>query len=508
MNGNLVIAHHLRDTLVGLVLLGMGPLASCLADLPQDLRDSRTFRASFDEGVDADEGRGDVRLYTLVDKEKKGVAGLPDDGSTVRTEDGGLSGGALKFTQRNAPWIFFQAKDNVPYEAKDWSGTVSCWLKLDPEEDLEPGYSDPIQVTTRAWNDGAFFVDFDKEGDPRDFRLGAFADLSVWNPGKKEVAESERPLLKVPNPPFGRDRWTHVAFTWERFNTGEKDGVATFYLNGHRQGSIEGWNQQFTWKLDEGSRLYLGLNYIGLLDEVSCFDRALTQSEIDTIYREELGEARQMKAALIDGTGPGWRSLGEADFVNVNCSLDTWSWEDGMARCSGQPVGVIRTHRPVTNCEIVLEWRHLKSGGNSGVFLWASEASIKQLEAGQGRLPHGIEVQILDHGYTEQYERQHQKKADWFTSHGDVFPTGPAKMTPFLPVAPNGKRSFPSKSLSKGVNAWNHYYIRAINGEVRLWVNGEEVSGGTDCQPASGYLCLESEGSPIEFRRLRLRELP
>lgn len=50
--------------------------------------------------------------------------------------------------------------------------------------------------------------------------------------------------------------------------------------------------------------------------------------------------------------------------------------------------------------------------------------------------------------------------------------------------------------------------IRAINGEVRLWVNGEEVSGGDNCEPAEGYLCLESEGSPIRFRRMRLRELP
>ena len=97
--------------------------------------------------------------------------------------------------------------------------------------------------------------------------------------------------------------------------------------------------------------------------------------------------------------------------------------------------------------------------------------------------------------------------ADWYTSHGDVFPVG-VKMKPFPPVAPNGSRSFPTKELSKGVGEWNHYYVRAINGEVRLWVNGEEVSGGTQCDPKTGYLCLESEGSPITFRDLRLRELP
>ncbi len=212
--------------------------------------------------------------------------------------------------------------------------------------------------------------------------------------------------------------------------------------------------------------------------------------------------------AWLDGTGPGWRAWGEADFVNVNCATNTWTWREGVAHCTGQPVGVIRSRHSVTNLELVVEWRHLKSGGNSGVFLWATDRSLKQLEAGNGRLPEGIEVQVLDHGYTEQYERDAKKKADWFTTNGDVFPTGSADMKPFAPVAPDGKRSFPRRNLSRGVGEWNHYYVRAIHGEVRLWVNGEEVSGGTDCRPASGFLCLESEGSPVEFRNLRVRELP
>ena len=120
----------------------------------------------------------------------------------------------------------------------------------------------------------------------------------------------------------------------------------------------------------------------------------------------------------------------------------------------------------------------------------------------------GVEVQILDHGYKEKYEAEHKKKADWFTTDGDVFPTGTTKMQPFPPTSPNGARSFPRKNRTKGFGEWNHYYVRAINGEVRLWVNGEEVSGGTNCKPAAGYLCLESEGAPIEFRGLKVRELP
>ena len=162
----------------------------------------------------------------------------------------------------------------------------------------------------------------------------------------------------------------------------------------------------------------------------------------------------------------------------------------------------------VTNLELVVQWRHLKNAGNSGVFLWATPESIKKLAAGQGRLPVGIEVQILDLGYAEHYKKRHKKPADWFTSHGDVFSTGGARIDPFPPVGPKGRRSFPTKNLSKGIGQWNHYYVRAINGEVRLWVNGEEVSGGTNSKPGTGYLCLESEGAPIEFKGLRIRELP
>ncbi|KAJ3052898.1 hypothetical protein HK102_011813 [Quaeritorhiza haematococci] len=171
------------------------------------------------------------------------------------------------------------------------------------------------------------------------------------------------------------------------------------------------------------------------------------------------------------------------------------------------PVGVIRTKDKVKNFELVVEWRHLKSGGNSGVFVWAPEKVLADIKPGQ-LPPGGIEVQILDHGYAEQYQLSTGKKPDWFTTHGDVFPVGSSKMKPFPPISPDGSRSFPTKNRSRGLNEWNHYYIRGVNGEVRLWVNGEEVSGGAECNPAEGYLCLEAEGAPIEFRNLRIRNLP
>lgn len=235
-----------------------------------------------------------------------------------------------------------------------------------------------------------------------------------------------------------------------------------------------------------------------LLSSVTCFAQSQPASATTD-------NPLSLPQAFINGEGLGWRTLHQQDFVNVNCAEDTWTWPDGEIHCSGQPVGVVRSVKPYKNLELVVQWRHLKEGGNSGVFLWAPKEPLDALKPGQ--LPRGIEVQVLDHGYAEQYKKQTGKDSDWFTTHGDVFPVG-TKMTPFPPVAPNGERSFPRKNLSLGVGQWNHYYIRAINGEVRLWVNGEEVSGGTGCDPAEGYLCLESEGAPVQFKNLRIRELP
>ena len=211
--------------------------------------------------------------------------------------------------------------------------------------------------------------------------------------------------------------------------------------------------------------------------------------------------------AFIDGTGPGWRTLAEDDFVDVNGEPETWTWQGDQLFSTGEPIGVLRTRETFKNFEMVIEWRHRRAAGNSGVFLWVPMAALADLQPGD--LPrYGIEVQMLDHSYTEQYETRTGKKGDWFTTNGDIFAVGNSTLKPFAPTSPNGARSFPRQERSKGVDQWNHYYIRAINGEVRLWVNGEEVSGGNEAEPAEGHLCMEAEGSPIEFKNIRIRPLP
>lgn len=188
-------------------------------------------------------------------------------------------------------------------------------------------------------------------------------------------------------------------------------------------------------------------------------------------------------------------------WVDANCAPETWSVREGKIFCTGHPVGALRTTRQYENFILEVEWRHLQSAGNSGVFIWGTPISAPGVP-----FLRGIEVQVLDHGYATNFEKQTGKKSDWFTTHGDVFPIHGATMKPL--GRHNGSRSFPSEDRSKGVGEWNHYRIVCNNGSLRLHVNGKEVSGGDECNYRKGYLALESEGAPIEFRNLRLKELP
>lgn len=272
-----------------MVIVGATPEAS----EQEALRKALTFHASFDGKIDATHADGDPALHWAPSlKERQDAkAGLPPGGEVQHAPGAGRFGDALRFTKRKSPIMFFRGQRNMPYEASDWDGTVSFWLRVDPQADLETGFCDPVQITPRAWNDAAFFVEFEKRPGSIPFRLGAYADLDVWNRAKRkfeDIPMEERPLVSVANPPFSGSRWTHVVFTFERFNTGRADGVAKLYLNGELRGTLSPREQTFTWD-PERAVIALGLGYIGLLDELSIFGRSLDPAEVRTLYGLESG---------------------------------------------------------------------------------------------------------------------------------------------------------------------------------------------------------------------------
>ena len=90
---------------------------------------------------------------------------------------------------------------------------------------------------------------------------------------------------------------------------------------------------------------------------------------------------------------PQWESLFNGKdltgWTDVNTSPETWFVEDGLLKCKGLPIGVMRSNKQYENFVLHIEWRHMEAGGNSGVFAW-SEGTVPE-----GRqLPAGMEVQL------------------------------------------------------------------------------------------------------------------
>ncbi|MBL9202986.1 MAG: hypothetical protein JNL39_20925 [Opitutaceae bacterium] len=262
-----------------------------------DLRDALVFHAPFDASADAAFARGDRRVFTAVDRAKRDAAapGLPSDGTARLASGAGRFGGALEFRGATKQQVFFRGPANVGFVAGPWSGSVSLWLRLDPDRDLAPGYCDPFQFVGAKWGDGALFVEFTKDHNPRHFRYGIFPVTKFWNPQNKkleEMADTERPMVPVRRPIFGRDRWTHILVTFANLNSGRADGRGALYVDGERIGASEGWNHTFNWADPAQTALTLGLNYTGLIDDVAIFDRELTAAEARVIFALPRGIAQ------------------------------------------------------------------------------------------------------------------------------------------------------------------------------------------------------------------------
>ena len=170
-------------------------------------KDALLFHASFDKGLDADVAKGDRRIYTAPNYKEQNLAKPGLDHPDVSIVKGGKRGDALQFRRKNTRAVFYKADKNTAFDPKNWSGTFSFWLSLDPETDLEPGFCDPIQVTDAAHNDSAIWVDFTKDEKPRHFRLGVFGDRDSWDPkklpGDKNPAFNNR-LVAVKKHPFAK----------------------------------------------------------------------------------------------------------------------------------------------------------------------------------------------------------------------------------------------------------------------------------------------------------------
>ncbi|WP_406694261.1 family 16 glycoside hydrolase [Singulisphaera sp. Ch08] len=263
-------------------------LSAAEAETKAKLTRALTLHASFDKGLEADFARGDKTCYVVQGKGLE-TATPPDEVRLV--PDAGRFGGALHFTKKTNFRPAFKDAGAIGYNDKNWNASVSVWLRLNPDEDLEPGYCDPVQIVGDDSKKGFIFLEWSKDETPRFFRYAIRPLFHIWNPDNVQWADipvAKRPMVQVARAPFSRETWTHVVFSLENVNDKSKPQVGRLHLNGKLQGTIENWDLKFDW---DPARvlLVLGAAYVGQMDDLAVFNAALTDDEVKHVYELKQG---------------------------------------------------------------------------------------------------------------------------------------------------------------------------------------------------------------------------
>jgi len=187
------------------------------------------------------------------------------------------------------------------------------------------------------------------------------------------------------------------------------------------------------------------------------------------------------KISLFNGKDlSGWKLVVSDPNADVH---KVWTVRAGVVRCEGRPTGYMRTTRAYQNYRLHLEWRWVDKPANSGVLVHAGGPDKVwprciecQLQAGNA----GDLVLIGDTGIT--VDGRDMRDAT----------------KPYVILA---KRQ---SSSEKVPGQWNTYDIVCSNDTLSCSVNGLLQNRGEQATVTAGWIGLQSEGGPIEFRNITL----
>jgi len=183
---------------------------------------------------------------------------------------------------------------------------------------------------------------------------------------------------------------------------------------------------------------------------------------------DHFGEARR----LFNG-----KDLNDWTFSS-DANKTAWSVRDGILVNEGRPRGYIRTKSDYTNYILRLQWRHLGKG-NGGVLL--------RMVGPDKVWPRSIEAQGM------------------FNAAGDIWNIDkfPMKTAPDRTRGRHTRKMHPSNE-KPAAEGWNQYEITMDGPNLELKVNELVQNTATECWETPGKICLQSEGSKMEFRNIIL----
>lgn len=179
-----------------------------------------------------------------------------------------------------------------------------------------------------------------------------------------------------------------------------------------------------------------------------------------------------------------WSEDGSAKELSME---DVWSVKDGVLICKGKPLGYLQTTADYRDYVLNLEWRWADQPTNSGVLL-----RIQQKP--ETFLPKCVEAQL-----------QHGSAGDLYAFFGASL-TGDPQRYQLIESEKIGDFHAVKKikALENPPGEWNHYRIEVKGDTVRAFINGELANEGSGIDVISGPIGLQSEGSEIHFRNIRL----
>jgi len=151
--------------------------------------------------------------------------------------------------------------------------------------------------------------------------------------------------------------------------------------------------------------------------------------------------------------------------------------KDGVIQVLGTPFGYLRTAKKYADYIAYAEYRWADGKGtNSGFF--------QRVQEGDGMWPGMVECQV---------------KIGSVGDLGGAIQRDPEMKSAFKP-------RLQQEGLEKGVDEWNQLEVSCIGSHVTVKLNGVVVNE-VETTLTEGFIALQSEGGPLEFRNIYVKEL-
>ena len=161
---------------------------------------------------------------------------------------------------------------------------------------------------------------------------------------------------------------------------------------------------------------------------------------------------------------------------------ESWSVVNGIIKCTGKPNGFLRSKKIYKNYIFRAEWRFQTEGWKPGRGGVAQRGILHQRRTGQRHLA----------GFT--------RSAGLLRRGGQLFGVRGGKV--------KGAQRGPFVKDRPPFGSWDKYEITQQDGRIKIVLNGKLVNEGSDAEPSQGNICLQSEGWPVDYRNVAIKELP